>query len=109
MKKRYNLAEKNGMWKGNKVGIKSLHYWIRRRKPIPKLCEHCKKNKPYDLSNISGKYKRDLNDWKYLCRRCHMKSDNRLKIWNNRNKQFNRHKGRNNPNYKRGNYIKKIC
>lgn len=30
------------------------------------------------MANISGKYKTDLSDWEYLCRRCHMKKDGRL-------------------------------
>ncbi len=33
---------------------------------------------PLDLSNKSGKYKRDLIDWEWLCRRCHMIKDGRL-------------------------------
>lgn len=74
-----NLKEKNGMWKGDKVGYKSLHGWVRRNKPKPDLCEECKKDKPHDVSNVSGEYKRDLKDWRWLCRRCHMKEDGRLK------------------------------
>lgn len=69
------LNEKNGMWKGDSVGYDSLHSWVKRRIPKPKLCEMCNKNKPYDLSNISGKYKRDVNDFKWLCRSCHIKLD----------------------------------
>ena len=63
------------MWKGNKVGLSALHEWIRNHKPKPKLCEICKKRKPFDCSNISGKYKRDVNDFMWLCRSCHMKFD----------------------------------
>jgi hypothetical protein len=69
----------NGMWKGNDVGVVAVHDWVRRRKLKPKLCEHCKKKPPCDLANISQKYKRDINDFKWLCRRCHMKSDGRIK------------------------------
>jgi len=76
--------EKNPMWKGDDVGIGALHEWIKRRKPKPKLCEDCKKRKPYDLANISGKYKRDVNDYKWVCRSCHMKEDKRI----NNLKQF---------------------
>ena len=71
--------EKNNQWKGDKVGYIALHAWIRRHKPKSELCEDCKKNKPYDLSNVSGEYKRDINDFKWLCRKCHMKSDGRFK------------------------------
>lgn len=68
----------NPMWKGNKVGCNSLHAWIKRRKSKPDLCECCKNRAPKDLANISGKYKRDVNDYEWLCRKCHMKKDNRL-------------------------------
>lgn len=56
-----------------------LHEWVRRNKAKPKECEECKDSKPYDLANISGEYKRDINDFRWLCRRCHMNEDGRLK------------------------------
>ena len=74
-----NLGSKNGMWKGNEVSYKNLHGWIRRHKPKVELCENCNKEKSYDVANISGKYKRDINDYEWLCRRCHMKGDGRMK------------------------------
>jgi len=73
-----NKGEKNSMWKGDEVGYNALHGWVRRHKPKPELCEKCKEKKPYDLANISGEYKRDINDFEWLCRKCHMKSDDRL-------------------------------
>lgn len=72
------LGELNPMWKGDKVGYNSLHEWVRNHLPKPELCEICNLVPPYDLANISGKYLRDLTDWQYLCRKCHMESDNRL-------------------------------
>jgi hypothetical protein len=72
------LNEKNHMWKGDKVGKVSLHRWVERRKPKPLFCEICNKRKPYDLANISGEYKRDINDYKWKCRSCHMKEDGRI-------------------------------
>lgn len=72
-------GDKNPNWKGNKVKYVALHQWIRNRKPKPKLCEKCKKNKPIDLANISQKYLRDIKDFMWVCRRCHMIMDNRLK------------------------------
>ena len=76
--KNINLGEKNGMWKGDKVSYGQLHKWIIRHKSKTKLCENCNKNKPFDLANISGEYKRDINDYKWLCRKCHMKDDGRI-------------------------------
>lgn len=74
-----NKGKKNGMWKGEEVGYVSLHSWIKRNKPKPKLCEECNEKEPYDLANISGEYKRDVDDFEWLCRSCHMKKDGRLK------------------------------
>lgn len=66
------------MWKGDEVGYGALHDWIKSRKPKPELCEECSKRKVYDLANISGEYKRDINDFRWLCRKCHMKEDGRI-------------------------------
>ncbi|MFA5299610.1 MAG: hypothetical protein WC389_15585 [Lutibacter sp.] len=79
-----NKNEKNGQWKGDEASYTALHHWIRTRKPKPSLCERCHKNPPYDLANISGTYKRDINDFEWLCRKCHMNDDGRI----NNLKQF---------------------
>ncbi len=67
-----------GLWKGEDVGYTGLHHWLRRNKVKVDLCENCNLKPPHDLANISGKYKRDINDFKWLCRRCHMIEDGRL-------------------------------
>ena len=77
-----NVGENNGMWVGDKVSYGALHTWIRNRKTKPKLCQHCFEKPAYDLANISQEYKRDLNDYEWLCRSCHMKKDGRLKMLN---------------------------
>ena len=61
------------------IGIPRLHARIKKRLPKPELCESCNKQPPYDLSNISGKYLEDLSDWEWICRRCHMRIDGRMK------------------------------
>lgn len=71
------LGSGNPMWKEN-IQLRSLHKWVERHKFRVKFCESCNKATPYDLANISGKYKRDVNDFEWLCRRCHMRSDGRL-------------------------------
>jgi len=76
-KEHFNSGENNGMWKGDNVGYNGLHTWVRKRKKKPLLCEKCKTRKAVDLSNISGKYLRDINDFEYLCRKCHMDLDGR--------------------------------
>ena len=82
MKKRISLtmknktkAEKNPMWKGDSVGYSALHIWIRRNLKIPKHCQICKKIKPLDLMNVTGIYNRDMKNWKWGCRECHIHLD----------------------------------
>jgi len=72
------FGDKNPNWKGDFVGIIALHNWVRRRKKKTDFCECCKNTKPIDLANISGEYKRDVDDFEWLCRKCHMTKDKRL-------------------------------
>jgi len=73
----FNYGESNPSLKGDDAGYDAIHAWVRRRKTKPELCEKCDLVPPVDLANRSGKYLRDLTDWDYLCRRCHMNSDGR--------------------------------
>ena len=66
-------------WKGNNVGYFALHKWINRKMNKPKCCEMCGEEKTLEAHNISGTYKRYFDDWEFLCRRCHMIKDGRLK------------------------------
>ena len=75
---RERMKNNNPNWKGDNVRYAGLHYWIRAHKTRPKTCETCRTNKPLDVANISGDYKRDIDDFKWVCRRCHMESDGRL-------------------------------
>ncbi len=68
----------NHTWRGDDVHIGTLHQWIKTYKPKPKLCESCHIKPPRDCANISGNYLRDVNDFEWLCRRCHMLKDGRL-------------------------------
>lgn len=72
------VGELNPMWAGLNVGYGSLHSWVKRHKPKPDLCEICQTEKPRDLANISQEYHRDVNDFEWLCRRCHMVKDGRM-------------------------------
>lgn len=53
----------------------SLHKLIREMKGEPNGCEECGSNENICLANLSGKYHIDVNDYKYLCRTCHMDYD----------------------------------
>lgn len=70
-------ANRNGMWK-DKVGKCALHEYIARRLSKPIKCPKCKKELPLELSSTNHTYTRKLEDWEWLCRRCHMESDGRL-------------------------------
>ncbi len=74
-----NRGKKNKGWKGDKAGYRAIHYWVEARLIKPELCPCCKRTKPCELANISQKYLRDLNDWEWLCRSCHMHKDGRIK------------------------------
>lgn len=89
LRSRAKLADKNPMWKGDKVGYAALHEWIKARLPKPELCEDCQVAPAIDLANISQKYIRDVNDWEWLCRRCHMVKDGRYKKFMAMNKRRN--------------------
>ena len=78
MRKKCNQNENNPMWKGDNVGYAALHEWVTNKKPKLLLCEECHLEPPIDLASISHIYKRDLRDWRWLCRRCHMTLDGRL-------------------------------
>ena len=78
-KKKFGKSnEKHPLWKGDKVSYSGLHLWVRRHKGYLLYCENCKKKKgieELELSNISGEYKRDINDYEWLCVRCHNDKD----------------------------------
>ena len=71
--------ENNPRWKGDDVSYFALHIWLRKNKKPADRCEHCGKKTKLDCANISGKYRRDVNDYKWLCRSCHIKYDNRMR------------------------------
>jgi hypothetical protein len=58
--------------------MEALHIWVRHRLPEPEGCERCGRKAKLDLANISQEYKQDLDDWEYLCRRCHITGDGRI-------------------------------
>ena len=73
--------ERNPSWKGDSVSLYGLHRWVERKIGRPDKCSLCKTVGKVDLANISQEYKRDLSDWEWLCRKCHMTKDGRLKMF----------------------------
>lgn len=82
-KKRFDVkirmtGKTHPLWRGADVSCNALHAWVKRHKPKTLSCENCRQKSPLDLANISGEYKRDITDYQWLCRRCHMLLDGRL-------------------------------
>lgn len=71
------LADKNPMWVGDKVSYSSLHTWVKARLSKPEKCQLCNTRPALDLSN-KGIYDRNLDNWEWLCRKCHMVKDGRI-------------------------------
>lgn len=74
-------------WKGDKIGYYHLHMWVKYCKGKADKCEFCGEKQEsriqsngktisnLHLANKSGEYKRDLDDWFYLCAGCHKRYD----------------------------------
>lgn len=69
----------NYAWKGESVGYRGLHQWVRRLKGKPTTCSTCGKfsEKPRIIqwANIDGQYRRDVHDFVAMCCSCHKKHD----------------------------------
>ena len=71
------------MWRGNDADVSSIHRWVKKQLTKPKHCTKCTTAEPADLTNISPiynpeTYTRDLENWSWMCRSCHMQSDGRI-------------------------------
>jgi hypothetical protein len=75
-------GENHFRWKGSNANYRALHSWIKMNKPVTERCEKCNEIKKLCLSNISGEYKRDINDFEWLCYLCHNKKDKKNKSMN---------------------------
>lgn len=65
------------LWKERPAYL-TLHDWVKRHATIPPACEHCGRTRKLDAANISKEYKRDLSDWKFLCKKCHVAFDGNM-------------------------------
>jgi hypothetical protein len=81
------LGENNHRWKGDDISYRTLHQWINRHKPKPELCEICCVEPPYDAACV-GEYDRNLDNWKYVCRSCHVNLDGRIYNLRNQNNDW---------------------
>lgn len=73
------IGELSGNWKGDRAGYTAIHIWIRKHKEQSLICERCGEiPRKLEISNISGKYLRDINDYEWLCTKCHKTKDRSL-------------------------------
>lgn len=77
------LGSLNPNWREN-PSYGSVHVWVTSRMPKPKICPNCGLRPALDLANIENHpnpvtYTRDLSNWEWLCRKCHMTKDGRIK------------------------------
>ncbi len=73
-------GKRHHLWKGEKVGYRGLHYWLKRKKGIAKICIKCGSTKGrIQWANVDGKYRRMVNDYKAMCPSCHKLHDIKLK------------------------------
>ena len=73
---KFITGEKNNNWKGDNVGYRGLHYWLRRQLGNPTKCSACgltakPSERRIDWANIDHKYRRNINDYIPLCKSCH--------------------------------------
>jgi hypothetical protein len=69
------IGENHHSWKGMNVNYFLKHAWIRKHYGKANHCKNpdCKHiSKQFDWANISGKYLREISDYKQLCRSCHI-------------------------------------
>jgi len=68
--------EKNSNWKANSRNYSTIHSWLQVNFE-KKECEECKvTNKKLDWALLKGKeYLRERENFKVLCRSCHLKYD----------------------------------
>ena len=73
-------GENHPNYKVNNIkNLSWLHTYLRKTWGVPKICDFCKKEKPLDLANKTGIYNKERKNWYWLCRKCHMTEDGRIK------------------------------
>src|SRR5579859_2774450 len=66
-------------FKGDLARYETKHQWVYYHYGKANHCENDCTHKAtiYQWANISGRYLRDINDWKQLCPSCHQKMDDK--------------------------------
>ena len=67
--------EEHPNWKGDEVGYMALHQWVYARKERTGICQQCGAEGVTEFANVSGEYRRDVEDFIELCVPCHRRYD----------------------------------
>lgn len=62
-------------WKDDDVGYIAIHNWAYRHVGLKEACEECGATEDLQMANKSQEYKREVDDWLTLCRKCHFAMD----------------------------------
>jgi hypothetical protein len=79
------IHDRHPSWKGDQVSYTGIHMWVARHRGKASVCVQCGKygtGKYIQWANISGEYKRELDDYESLCGSCHKKQDYERKYGN---------------------------
>lgn len=74
-------GSENPRWKGDAAKYAAQHHWIRSHKTKTGICEECQRDlgpngpRGTQWANISGDYRRDVDDFRELCPPCHRRFD----------------------------------
>lgn len=61
-------------WKGENVTYSPLHRWVRKNKKKITYCQVCgKRGMKLEVANLSGLYKRILDDYVWSCHSCNLR------------------------------------
>lgn len=72
---RTRFQSRERSFKGTQKEYYQLHHWVRKNKGKAFWCTFCFSCKKVEWANISGLYRKELNDYMQLCNKCHFKYD----------------------------------
>lgn len=72
----FGEGEQNVRWRGDDAGVSAIHKWINKIKPLTRTCEECgATGMRTEWSNLDHTWRRDPDDYRELCSRCHRHYD----------------------------------
>ena len=73
VKVEYNKKRDDRFRKEIGISYRGLHNYIERNKIKPEFCQVCREWAKLELHSRDHKYTKDINDWLYVCKKCHLK------------------------------------